>query len=582
LQELNWRLVRAVLWVLAVGVALGLLLLIPPVHLPPAQVPASVHGAIRSHPPAPQRPLWASILLVIGLGAPLLALALGLLALPVLLRRAVWLRRQRDLHLAIGRQGLLFFLPGQAGRWFLLPWGHMTALTDVTTTPRNGRRARLRTVRWRRLARFQRVFRHGRRLGAESGKRPSARSPFLLRARAARPQERLRVACYARLPDSGYSWLFGLAPFTRRVGPGMFLLETGWFESAAPRLPAAQGAKQPAPPGASLHRVLLGLWRSPLLRAQRSTLPLPRTGGAVILNAPAPVQKSDVAARLADRAAWAALPLVPVLSVVGVGITLVRRQPLETGAVLNLATLCVLTLGLGLLLAGVQRATRGRLFAFSAFVLALAGTLNLAYGVVALLFDWPWSFQLSPGEPFLFLEALAGLLLLMGGAALGLEGSGRPGCARPAPSQHAQVGLRARSHSTELVVALGLLTLGLARVLENINLAVLSSDSANTLQWLRNTLAEPLLPLAIIGLSYFILLASPALQSLFRILQAVYGGVLALLVPVAFILVFHATGGKGLLPLEWLLLIVLELVFGLLVLIYSLAARRQRPATLQP
>ncbi len=565
LRDLNWRRVRVLVWVLVVGVALGFLLLIPLVHQPPPgplPLPSSRPALVNPRPAAP-RPLWASILLVVGVGGPLLALALGLFALPALLWRAAWLRRQGELHLAIGRQGLLFFLPGQAGRWFLLPWGHIAALTPVAATLHSARRERLRTVLWRRWARLQRVFRHGRRLGASTATRRPTRSPFLLHARAAAPRARLRIACYARLPDSGYGWLFRLAPFTRRTGPTSFLLETDWFETAAARLPAV-----------SLQQALVGLWDAAFLRAQRALLPLPRSGGAVLLHAPIPAQGPlPPEGRRVDLAAWAALLLVPALSVMLLGISLVTRQPLATGDILNLATLCTLTLGLGLLLAGMRWTRRGRLFAGGAFLLALAGALNLVYGLVVLRRDWPWTFQTAPGEPFLFLEALAGLLLALGGVALGLEGSGRPGV-RVAFNQSAGAAPEARPHSTELVVALGLFALGLARVLQDINLAAISRDGEATLQWLRNTLAEPLLPLAIIGLSYFALLAGPALQTLFRALQAVYGLVLALLAPAAFLIVYRASGGTRLLPLAWLPLMALELVCGLLVVIFSLWARR--------
>jgi hypothetical protein len=590
LQDLTWRRARVVLWVLVVGVALGLLLLIPAVHqLPPPPAHPATGTPTVTHPSTTQRPFWAFLLLMISVGAPLLALAVGVLALPVLLWRAAWLRRQRDLHLAIGRQGLLFFLPGQMGRWFLLPWGHITALTDVTTTPRNGRRARLRTVLWRRWARLQRAFRHGHRLGKASAARSPVHSPFLLPVWAAGPHQRLRVACYGRLPDSGYSWLFTLAPFTRRVGSTTFLLESGWFESATGQ------------PAVSLHRVLLGLWASSLAREQRAFLPLPRARGAVMLNTAAPVQEAGAEARRVDGPAWAALPLVPALSVSAVLIALFTHQPLAAGDTLNLATLGILTLGLGLLLAGTpqrERAlavtgsphagnsrrrsrwalarprwlTRGRLFVGGAFLLALAGALNVAYAIVALLREWPWAIQVAPSEPFFFLELLASLLLILGGTALGLEGSGRPG--EHSAVQRAEVELSARLHSTELAVALGLLALGVARVLGDIDLAALSR-SALALQWLRDALAEPLLPLAIIGLSYFALLAGPSLQSLFRVLQAIYGLVLAQFVPAAFIFVYRTTGGKRPLPLEWLPLLVLELVCGLLVVILILLSRRR-------
>ncbi|HEY7349509.1 MAG TPA: hypothetical protein VH599_14430 [Ktedonobacterales bacterium] len=586
LQDLNWRRARVVLWALAVGVALGFLLLIPTVHQSLTSPPAIIARPLPavSHQAVPQRPAWAGVALALGIGGPLLALALGLIALPALLWRATWLRRQNHLHLAIGRQGLLFFLPGQMGRWFLLPWGHIAAVTDVTVGPRTGRRARLRTVAWRRWARLRRMFVHGRGLSQSSEARPLVRSPFQARARAAGPRLRLRVTCYARLPDRGYSWLFSLAPFTRRQGSACFRLETGWFETAADRpdaasLPLSAGetaprrrTPKPAQPAISLHRVLLGLWAASLLRAQRGLLPLPRSGGAVLLNTSAPAQGPEPGARRVDVAAWAALPLTPALIVAQVGITLFRRQPLAISGVLDLAALCVLTLGLGLLLAGIRWPKRGRLFVGGAFLLGLAGALNVAYGEIAFLRDWPHAFRAAPSAPFFFLEALAGLLLIVGGVALGLEGSGRPGV-RAAAHQHVGAGPRARPHSAELVVALGLLGLGVARVLEDINLAALSSASAVALQWLGNTLAEPLLPLAIIGLSYFALLAGPALQKFFRALQAIYGLALGLLGPAAFIVAYRASGGVGLLPRAWAPLLALELICGLLVVVVSLRGK---------
>ncbi len=559
LQDLNWRRVRALLLVLVVGVGLGLLLLIPAVHQSPPAVHLPAHGNPHVHIAVPQKPLWASIVLVVSIVAPLLSLAIGLLALPGLLWRAVWLRRQRDLHLAIGRQGLLFFLPGRAGCWLLLPWGHITGMTAVTSPALSARSERLRTVLWRRWARLRRRFRRGRRLGMPSALDNPVRSPFLAHALAASPQQRLRVVCYARLPDSGYSWLFGLAPFTRRIGAATFLLDAGWF---APAISA---------PGVSLQRVLLSLWAAPLARAERPVLPLPRSRGAVLLNTPAPAQDTEPEARRVDGAAWAALPLLPALSVMLAALTLSARQPLAAGAALDLATLVVLTLGLSLLLAGARWPTRGRVFASGAFALALAGILNAVYGLVALLQAWPWAIQIAPGVPFFFLEALAGLLLLFGGSALGLEGSGRPGLRSLLPS-----GAPVRPHSTELVVAVGLLTLGAARILEDIDLAALNSGAA-TLHWLRYTLAEPLLPLAIIGLSYFVLLAGPTLQNLFRALQAIYGLVLALVVPAAFIFVYRAGGGAGLLPKTWLPLLIVEFICGLLVVVFAVLPRQQPP-----
>src|ERR1051326_1398528 len=295
LQDLTWRRVRIVLWIVAVGVALGFLLLLPVVHLPPpTNHPATGVTAVSGHPIV-QPPFWAAMLFGIGVGIPVLALGLGVLALPVLLCRAAWLRRQQSLHLAIGRQGLLFFLPGQMERWFLLPWGHITALTDVSTPARTGRRERLRTVLWRRWARLQRAFRHGRRLDKAETARAPVRSPFLLHVRAAGPQQRLRVVCFARLPDSRYGWLFTLAPFTRRVGATTFVLRTSWFESAV------------KPQNVSLHQVLLGLWASSLARAQRSMVPLPNARGAVLLGAPA--KEAEQAPRRVDGPAWVALPL---------------------------------------------------------------------------------------------------------------------------------------------------------------------------------------------------------------------------------------------------------------------------------
>lgn len=572
LYDLNWRRIRLVLWLLAVGAALGFLLLLPPARSALTPLPTP-HVAPGSHirPPTPHRPFLSTALFVIGVGAPLLVLAIGLIALPGLLWREVWLRRQRDLHLAIGRQGLLFFLPSRPGYWFLLPWGHITALSDATVTPENGRRARLRTVLWRRLARLRRAFRHGRRLG-EAAPRPHKKvhSPFVIHARRQQPRQVLRLDCYAPLPESGYGWLFRLAPFTRRVESTSFLVETGWFEPA--RSPATAAARHPAAPGI-LHRLLLNLWTAPLSRAQRPALPLPRSGGAVILNMTAAAPGINVEARQADRAAWAALPLIAALSVAGLIIALATHQPVERAAVLNVATLVTLLVGLGLLLAGIRRTGRESLFITGAALLALAGLLNLAYGLIAQLADWPWLYHTAPGEPLLFLELLAGLLIALGAGALTLEGSGRPGARRWA-SAGLDSSMGARPHSAELALTLGLFALGLARVLEDIDRAILSSGSGNALLELRYTLAEPLLPLAILLLSYFAPLAGPSLQSLFRALQIIYGLTLALLVPAAFLVAQRATHGKGLLPLPWTPLLALELLCGLAVVLASLRDRR--------
>ena len=580
LYDLNWRRIRLVLWLLAVGVALGFLLLLPPARsaltpLPTAHIPPGSH----ERPPIPQRPFLSTALFAIGVGAPLLALAIALIALPALLWREVWLRRQRDLHLAIGRQGLLFFLPSRSGYWFLLPWGHMIALSDATMVPRNGRGVRLRTILWRRLARLRRVFRHGRRLG-DAASRPhrAVRSPFVMHARSQQPRQILRLVCYAPLPGSGYGWLFGLAPFTRRVGPASFLLESGWFEpirSPAIATPGtAAGARRPPALGI-LHRMLLSLWTAPLSRAQRPALPLPRSGGAVILNTTA-ASGVTIEARQADRAAQSALPLIPALSVAALTIALATHQPVERAAVLNVATLVALVLGLGLLLAGVRRIRRGGTFIAGAALLALAGLLNLGYGLIAQLADWPWLYRTAPGEPFLFLELLAGLLIVIGAGALALEGSGRPGARSPASAGLDGV-MGARPHSAELALTLGLFMLGLARVLEDIDRASLSSSGGNALLELRYTLAEPLLPLAIILLSYFAPLAGPALQPLFRALQIIYGLSLALLVPAAFLIAQRAAHGKGLLPLPWTPLLAVELICGLAVVLASLLDHRAPP-----
>ncbi len=542
--------------------------------LPTPHIPPGSH----LRPPTPHRPFLSTALFVAGVGAPLLALAIGLTALPALLWREVWLRRQRDLHLAIGRQGLLFFLPSRPGYWFLLPWGHITHISDGTITPRNGRRARLRTVLWRRVARLRRLFQHGRRLG-EAAPRPHGgiRSPFVMHARSQQPRQMLRLACYAPLPGRGYGWLFRLAPYTSLVGRNSFLLETGWFEpirSPATATPATEGAapaRPPASPGI-LHRLLLTLWTAPLSRAQRPALPLPRSGGAVILNAAA-APGMNVEARQADRAALAALPLIPALSVSGLLIALATHQPVERAAVLNVAALVTLMLGLGLLLAGARRARRGGFFIAGAALLALAGLLNLGYGLIAQLADWPWLYRTAPGEPLLFLELLAGLLIAIGAGTLALEGSGRPG-ARPAASAGLDTSMGARPHSAELALTLGLMMLGLARMLEDIDRAILSRSGGNALLDLRLVLAEPLLPLAIILLNYFAPLAGPALQPAFRALQIIYGLTLALLVPAAFLIAQRATHAKGLLPLPWTPLLALELLCGLAVVLASLLNRR--------
>jgi hypothetical protein len=520
---------------------------------------------------------------VVGVGAPLLALALGLTALPALLWREVWLRRQRDVHLAIGRQGVLFFLPSRPGYWFLLPWGHITHISDGTIMPRNGRRARLRTVLWRRVARLRRVFQHGRRLG-EAAPRPhrAVRSPFVIHARSQQPQHMLRLVCYAPLPGRGYGWLFRMAPYTRPVGPASFLLETGWFEPIHPQAPAAKSAAaaRHAPAPGILHRLLLNLWTAPLSRAQRPALPLPRSGGAVILNTAA-APGIHVEARQADRAALAALPLIPALSVSGLVIALATHQPVERAAVLNVAALVTLMLGLGLLLGSLRQARRGGLFIAGAALMALAGLLNLGYGLIAQLADWPWLYRTAPGEPLLFLDLLAGLLIAIGAGALALEGSGRPG-ARPAASAGLDTSMGARPHSAELALTLGLIMLGLARMLEDIDRAILSHSGGNALLDLRAVLAEPLLPLAIILLSYFVPLAGPALQPVFRALQIIYGLTLTLLVPAAFLIAQRATHARGLLPLPWTPLLALELLCGLAVVLASLQNRRGTAAPSAP
>jgi hypothetical protein len=590
LYTLNWRRLRLVLWLLVAGVALGFLLFLPPARSALAPLPP-VHQPTAPHAPhvTVSRPILPLLLVGIGVGAPLLALLLGLCTLPLLLGREVWLRRQRDLHLALGRQGLLFFLPGRPGCWFLLPWGHISQLNDVTIAPVTGRRARLRTVLWRRVARLRRAFRHGRHLG-ESAERSPRRggSPFTLHARREQPRQMVQVVCYARLPARGYNWLFRLAPFTQREGPTSFLLETGWFESARPpaapvKVPQAALAagdatqpmaiRRPAPTPALLHRLLQTLWAAPLSRAQRPALPLPRSGGAVILSAVSPALALDVEARQRGVTAWAALALVPALSVVGLIIALAAHQPPDRATVLNVATLSVLTLGLGLLLAGVRPKARGSLFVSGAALLALAGVLNLLYGLVANLLDWPWPFRVAPGEPLLFLALLAGLLIALGAGALALEGSGRPG-ARPTASLEPRAPLGTRAHSAELALALGLLALALGRVLEDIDRATLSSSSA-ALILLRNMLAEPLLPLAVLGLSYFAPLADASLRTLFRALQIIYGVALALLVPGAFIVEQRATRAKGLLPLPWLPLLILALLCGTLIVLSSLLSRQR-------
>jgi len=113
-------------------------------------------------------------------------------------------------------------------------------------------------------------------------------------------------------------------------------------------------------------------------------------------------------------------------------------------------------------------------------------------------------------------------------------------------------------------------------VLEDVDRATLSSGGA-ALVLLRNMLAEPLLPLAILGLSYFAPLVDTSLGTLFRALQIIYGTALALLVPGAFLVVQRATHGKGLLPLPWLPLLLLALVCGTAVVLSSLWRRQPRP-----
>jgi hypothetical protein len=564
------RRVRAVLWLLVVGMALGLLWLIPSVHTFPLQADTSLLArALRDFSAVKGHPWWVAVLRVLGVMGPALAVV-SVFWLPGALWREARLRRQSDLHLAVGRQGVLFFLPGQSQRWLLLPWGHIRSLSEETIRPDSSRRARLRTVLWRRLARLARLYRHGRRLDARAGTRRARRSPFAAHAALRQPRLALRIFCTGRLPVTGYHWLFRLAPFTPRIGPTAFRLETGWFAPLQAHAPAGTLRRKHAAVEASLlHLVVLALWHNRSLASLYPALPLPRAGGAFQLNIPGTGAGAALGARRVRLAAWAMLPLIPLLSLETAAQTLAQQQPLTWAAALNAGALSVLALGLALLLAGMQHLSRARMFLLGAALLALGGALNVGYGLTAFLVAWPWRFVEAPGQPFLAQEALAGLLIFLGALALALEGSGRPGSRPPISSAMSQP---LAMHGAEVVPGVGLLLLGLTRALEDVNLALLSQSASVALQFLRNTLAEPLLPLAILGVCYFGPLANPALRLALRVLQAVYGLVLAVLVPVAFLLVQRALVGSDL-PWPWLPLLALMLTGGLLAVAGTLLSR---------
>lgn len=563
-----WR----VLALLVGGMALGLLWLIPQVHTFASQANAApLVRLLRALPAARGQPWWVVILRVLGLLGPLLA-AISFFWLPGALWREAWLRRQSDLHLAVGRQGVLFFLPGHSRRWLLLPWQHIRSLEEETLRPDQGRRARLRTVLWRRRARLARLYRHGRRLDASAGERPAVRSPFAEHAALHQPRLALRVVCSGRLPVTGYHWLFRLSPFTPRLAPQAFRLETGWFAplqtkktSAAPE--RAARPRRAVLEASTLHTALLALWRDRALTEIYPPLPLPRVGGAFQLSAPGTEPGTAPAARRSGLAGWAMLPLIPLLSLEETAQMLAKGQPLTWAAALNAGTLSALALGLALLLAGMQRPNRQHAFLTGALLVAVGGLLNAAYGLAAFLVAWPWRFAEAPGQPFMAQEVLAGLLLVSGALALLLEGSWRP-VPHPAPGQ------RIQARRAEVVLGVGLLVLGVARVLEDINLAVLSQSASAALQFLRDTLAEPLLPLAILGICTFGALVSDALRLALRVVQGVYGLVLAALVPLAFVLVQRALFGTAL-PLPWLPLLVLMVAGGLLAIWSALFGSRQ-------
>ncbi len=560
LLAFNRRRVRVLLWLLLAGLALSFLWLIPKVHALPLQKDGSPLVRFARDLVLIKGQLWWVIILrVLGVVGPMLAL-ISLGGLPGALWREARLRRQSDLHLAVGRQGLLFFLPGQSRRWFLLPWEHIGTLSEETIRPDRARGARLRIVLWRRAARLQRLYRHGRKLEAHSGTRRLMRSPFAARAALQQHRLALRIFCTGRLPATGFSWLFWLAPFTPRAGPTVFRLETGWFAALPSKTPAATPASAPPRRGEAaaslLHTVLLALWRDRSLTSTYPTLPLPRSGGAFHLGAPTTEQPKDARDQRRRLAAWAMLPLIPLLSLEGIAQSLAQGQPVTRAAALSTGALSLLALGLALMLLRVRYQ---RVFLIGTLLLALGGLLNVAYGLVALLVDWPWRFTKAPGQPFMAQEMLAGLLILLAALALALGGEKPPGFQPPAGSVRQPI----HTLRAEVVLGLGLLLLGAARVLEDVNLAVLSQSDSATLQFLRNTLAEPLLPLAILGVCYFGPRATPTLKFAFSVLQVVYGLVLAVLVPTAFLLVHRALGGAGL-PLPWLPLLLLMLFGGLL------------------
>src|SRR5262249_32331789 len=104
LLALSHRRVQAVLWLLVVGMGLGFLWLIPKVHaLPHHTDPSPLLRALHSIAAVKGQLWWVVVLRALGMLGPAGAV-ISFFWLPGALWREAHLRRQSNLHLAVGRQ----------------------------------------------------------------------------------------------------------------------------------------------------------------------------------------------------------------------------------------------------------------------------------------------------------------------------------------------------------------------------------------------------------------------------------------------------------------------------------------------